>query len=430
MQSMFKNDYCQNFVDTGERPQNFIRDILPEERFTDYPKLNELIKLKDKLIKERATPPMYIKSDIKGLDIKSLGKFDVILMDPPWEEYYRRRLKYDIVEPYWSLDEIASIPIDEVAEACSFLFLWVGSENLEAGRILFRKWGFKRCEDIVWLKTNKNDGKDKRMAKKNQAMNDPTTVLQRVKEHCLVGLKGDVRRASDSYFIHANIDTDVIVDEEPPFGGTEKPKEIYQIIERFCLGRKRLELFGGPSCIRAGWLTVGNDIYETNYDGKTYASWFENDRYLGTSNEIETLRPKSPKSTTNPALKDDLPTKGTSGQSSGAQKGSNTQFGGGLQRGNSNPQTQQNFHNMGNMQSGFGFHDMGNQGNMQMGGNKGPGGPGGMQGNMNLMRGNSMEQSGMLIEGNNFQNQQMNQNYMGNMGNMNNMNNNMGGNWK
>jgi len=34
MQSMFKNDYCQNFVDTGERPQNFIRDILPEERFT------------------------------------------------------------------------------------------------------------------------------------------------------------------------------------------------------------------------------------------------------------------------------------------------------------------------------------------------------------------------------------------------------------
>ena len=32
--SLFKNDYCQNFVDTGERPQNFIRDILPEERFT------------------------------------------------------------------------------------------------------------------------------------------------------------------------------------------------------------------------------------------------------------------------------------------------------------------------------------------------------------------------------------------------------------
>ena len=64
-------------------------------------------------------------------------------------------------------------------------------------------------------------------------------MLQRVKEHCLVGLRGDLKRASDSYFIHANIDTDVIVDEEPPLGSTKKPVEIYEIIERFCLGRKR-----------------------------------------------------------------------------------------------------------------------------------------------------------------------------------------------
>lgn len=93
-----------------------------------------------------------------------------------------------------------------------------------------------------------------------QQTGDTSSVLQRVKEHCLVGLKGDVRRASDSYFIHANIDTDVIVDEEPPFGSTAKPKEIYYIIERFCLGRKRIELFGGPKCVRGGWLTIGNDI--------------------------------------------------------------------------------------------------------------------------------------------------------------------------
>jgi len=82
-------------------------------------------------------------------------------------------------------------------------------------------------------------------------------LLQRVKEHCLVGLRGDVKRASDSHFIHANIDTDVIVDEEPPFGSTKKPKEIYDIIERFCLGRKRLELFGETHNIRNGWLTIG-----------------------------------------------------------------------------------------------------------------------------------------------------------------------------
>jgi len=56
---------------------------------------------------------------------------------------------------------------------------------------------------------------------------DQNTLLQRFKEHCLVGLKGDVKRASDGHFIHANIDADVIVDEEPRFGSTSKPKEIY-----------------------------------------------------------------------------------------------------------------------------------------------------------------------------------------------------------
>lgn len=376
--------------------------------------MNELIQLKDDLIKKRATPPMYIKADLKTFDIKQLGKFDVILVDPPWEEYYKRRLKYDIVEPYWTIDEISNLPIDEVAEACSFLFLWVGSENLEVGRALFRKWGFKRCEDIVWLKTNKVDSKDKRMARRNQAMNDPTTVLQRVKEHCLVGLKGDVRRASDSYFIHANIDTDVIVDEEPPFGGPGKPKEIYQIIERFCLGRKRLELFGGPSCFRGGWLTVGNDIYDTNYDPKVYNSWFENDRYLGTSSEIENLRPKSPKGS-NPSLKDDLPTKPTGGASKG--EGTRTQpYGGsqGSQRTNQNMPSH-NYHNqMGNMPGNFGFQEMGGTGGgmqgMQMGNM--PGNAGGMQGNMQMMRGNSSEMNPMYQEGGNFQ-------YQPNMGNMN-----------
>jgi hypothetical protein len=28
-----KNDYCQHLVDTGERPQNFIRDYEEEKRF-------------------------------------------------------------------------------------------------------------------------------------------------------------------------------------------------------------------------------------------------------------------------------------------------------------------------------------------------------------------------------------------------------------
>ena len=33
---------------------------------------------------------MVLKADLKKLDLKQLGKFDIILVDPPWEEYSKR----------------------------------------------------------------------------------------------------------------------------------------------------------------------------------------------------------------------------------------------------------------------------------------------------------------------------------------------------
>jgi mRNA (2'-O-methyladenosine-N6-)-methyltransferase len=59
-----------------------------------------------------------------------------------------------------------------------------------------------------------------------------------VQEHCLVGVRGNrVQRSKDHAFVHANCDTDIICSEEPPLGSTEKPEELYNIIERFCNGR-------------------------------------------------------------------------------------------------------------------------------------------------------------------------------------------------
>lgn len=58
-----------------------------------------------------------------------------------------------------------------------------------------------------------------------------------------MGVKGVVRRSTDTHFIHSNIDTDIIVAEEPtdahghPTGSTAKPAELYEVIDRFCLGK-------------------------------------------------------------------------------------------------------------------------------------------------------------------------------------------------
>lgn len=303
-----KNDYCRHFVETGERPQNFIRDYEEDRRFLDYPKLNDLIKLKNDVLKKRATPPMWIKCDLKTFDLSTLGKFDVILIDPPLNEYYRRAQSFGVdLKPFepWTFDEIQNLRVDLIADNCCFLFLWVGSgEGLDKGRELLKNWNFRRCEDIVWIKTNRLN-----FLKMNTATCDEDNLLQHTKEHCLVGIKGAIKRGVDSHFIHANIDTDVIVSEEPTLGSTEKPVELYRVIERFCMGRKRIELFGEDRNKRSGWLTLGNSLSSNNFNLEKYNSYFKGDlcypdvqgyeggRYVGCSPEIESLRPRSPNRT-------------------------------------------------------------------------------------------------------------------------------------
>lgn len=303
-----QNDYSQHFVDTGLRPQNFIRDVDLADRFEEYPKLKELITRKDKLIKDHACPPMYMQMDLRMTELSPdvFGtKFDVILVDPPWEEYVRRAPGVGDSMEWWSLEEIQSLRIEAIADTPSFIFLWVGdAEGLDQGRLCLKKWGFRRCEDICWVKTNRENPTP-------ALRHDASTLLQHSKEHCLMGIKGTVRRSSDGHIIHANIDTDIIISEEPPYGSTAKPEELYHIVEHFAQGQRRLELFGEDHNIRAGWITVGKNLTSSNFNAQTYGKYIgdgdgkvwqggrgnppvDASHLVGTTPEIEALRPKSP----------------------------------------------------------------------------------------------------------------------------------------
>ncbi|CAH1794747.1 unnamed protein product [Owenia fusiformis] len=283
------NDYCQNFVDTGERPQNYIRDVGLANRFEEYPKLRELIRLKDELIATTNTPPMYLKCDLQNFDLQDLdARFDVIHIDPPLEEY--ARTNGAIYDKYWSWEEIMGLEIEKIAAQRSFIWIWCGhGEGLDWGRKCLKKWGFRRCEDICWIKTNiQNPGHNKN--------SDPKAIFQRTKEHCLMGIKGTVRRSTDGDFIHANVDIDLIIDEEPPYGSKEKPIELFHMMEHFCLGRRRLHVFARDSTIRPGWVSIGPELTSSNYEPEAYNEFFKepNGILTGCSEEIERLRPKSP----------------------------------------------------------------------------------------------------------------------------------------
>ncbi|PHT49190.1 N6-adenosine-methyltransferase subunit METTL14 [Capsicum baccatum] len=304
-----QNDYSQNFVDTGTRPQNFIRELELTSVVEDYPKLRELIQRKDEIVVKASSPPMYFKCNLHEHELSPefFGtKFDVILIDPPWEEYVHRAPGVTDHMAYWTFEEIMNLKIEAIADTPSFVFLWVGDGvGLEQGRQCLKKWGFRRCEDICWVKTNKTNATP-------GLRHDSHTLLQHSKEHCLLGIKGTVRRSTDGHIIHANIDTDVIIAEEPPYGSSAKPEDMYRIIEHFALGRRRLELFGEDHNIRSGWLTVGKGLSSSNFSAESYVKNFADKdgkvwqggggrnpppdapHLIVTTPEIEALRPKSP----------------------------------------------------------------------------------------------------------------------------------------
>ncbi|KAG8488260.1 hypothetical protein CXB51_018109 [Gossypium anomalum] len=307
-----QNDYSQNFVDTGMRPQNFIRELELTNVVEDYPKLRELIQKKDEIVAKSASPPMYMKCDLREFELSPdfFGtKFDVILIDPPWEEYVHRAPGVADHIEYWTFEEIMNLKIEAIADTPSFIFLWVGDGvGLEQGRQCLKKWGFRRCEDICWVKTNKTNATP-------GLRHDSHSIFQHSKEHCLMGIKGTVRRSTDGHIIHANIDTDVIIAEEPSYGSTQKPEDMYRIIEHFALGRRRLELFGEDHNIRSGWLTVGKGLSSSNFNAEAYVRNFADKdgkvwqggggrnpppdapHLVKTTPDIEALRPKSPNPT-------------------------------------------------------------------------------------------------------------------------------------
>ncbi|ETW79732.1 hypothetical protein HETIRDRAFT_419396 [Heterobasidion irregulare TC 32-1] len=233
-----RNDYSQRYVDSGDWPQNWVLGAEPERRFEEYPKQQRLLALKKASVEEHALPPSYMP--LIELNNLSPTKFDVILIDPPFSSSF-------------SWETLQSMPIPSLAADPSFVFLWVGSgagEGLERGREVLARWGYRRCEDVVWVKTNK-------ATNKGPGTDPPTTsLLTRTKQHCLIGIRGTVRRSTDSWFVHCNVDTDVIIWEGDPTDPTLKPPEMYTLVENFCLGTRRLEIFGRARSVRRGWVTV------------------------------------------------------------------------------------------------------------------------------------------------------------------------------
>ena len=155
-------------------------------------------------------PAEHLKSSEPGITAHPLAsmlsaRYDVILLAPP------------LNSATWNWGMTEDLPIRGLSADPSFVFLWVGPGNgggLENGRECLAKWGFRRCEDLIFIKKNRA------MGDAMDATSSDTGLLSSQKEHCLMGIRGTVRRATDSWFVHCNVDVDTFLWDNSLGGST------------------------------------------------------------------------------------------------------------------------------------------------------------------------------------------------------------------
>lgn len=86
-------------------------------------------------------------------------RYRAIVIDPPWQQetitgFTKTRNKRPKVLPYptMSLEQIASLPIPELAADNAHLWLWTTNRFLPDGFDLMKQWGFKYMLPVHWIK--------------------------------------------------------------------------------------------------------------------------------------------------------------------------------------------------------------------------------------------------------------------------------------
>lgn len=185
----------------------------------------------------KLTQPQWVNCDIRRFDWSVLGKFAVVMADPPWDIHMEL--------PYGTMsdDEMRQLNIPALQDN-GYLFLWVTGRAMELGRECLTLWGYDRVDELVWVKTNQLQ----RLIRTGRTGH----WINHGKEHCLVGMKGDC-----SVF-NRGINCDVIVAEVR--ATSHKPDEIYGVIERLSPGTRKIELFGRQHNCQPNWVTLGNQL--------------------------------------------------------------------------------------------------------------------------------------------------------------------------
>lgn len=165
--------------------------------------------------------------------ISKTKKYRTILADPPWQRNQtgvRGAAKHYMLMP---LERIKAMPVEDLAEDNSHLYLWCPNGLLEDALEVIKAWGFTYRSMLVWIKPKLGLGVYIRNAHE--------TLLFATRGKCPVNFK-----AQPSW---------LFAPVQPPH--SHKPEDAFAIIQQLSDG-PYLELFARRRM--PGWSVWGNEI--------------------------------------------------------------------------------------------------------------------------------------------------------------------------
>lgn len=187
-------------------------------------------------------------------------KYKTIYADPPWQfanrtgkmaPEHKRLNRYSTMK----LEDIKKLPVSNVADEKSHLYLWVPNALLPEGLEVMKAWGFEYKTNIVWEKVRKDGMPDGRGV---------GFYFRNVTEILLFGIKGDKNRTLQPGRSQVNLIRSMKREH------SRKPDEFISLIES-CSPGPYLELFARGD--RKNWDMWGNQAtadYEPTWD--TYSN--------------------------------------------------------------------------------------------------------------------------------------------------------------
>ena len=187
-------------------------------------------------------------------------KYQTIYADPPWQfqnrtgkaaPEHKRLHRYNTM----TLDEIKSLPVQEIADDKSHLYLWVPNALLPDGLSVMQAWGFTYKTNIIWEKIRQDGYPDGRGV---------GFYFRNVTEILLFGIRGKNNRTLQP----ARTQVNLIRSKKREH--SRKPDEFISLIEA-CSNGPFIELFARGD--RTEWDMWGNQAtgdYEP--DWATYAN--------------------------------------------------------------------------------------------------------------------------------------------------------------